>query len=163
MFSSFLIIESLILCIIFTMFIYYLSKDPIKTLYNYPPNIQEKVRSLKKYKNKVPNKKDKLSKKLIACLVIIIILSLVIRFVHSYTTFIQGFYSSFILFTIVNLYDFIVLDVIWFCHDKRFIIKGTEDMTKDYHDYMFHFKGFLIGEVLGLIICALTGVVVTII
>ena len=37
-----IIIETIILCILFTMMIYIISKEPIKTLYNYPPKIQEK-------------------------------------------------------------------------------------------------------------------------
>ena len=49
---------------------------------------------------------------------------------------------------------------VWFCHDKHFVIKGTEDMVKDYHDYWFHIKGFFIGEVLALAVCALSGVIV---
>jgi len=41
-----LVIENVILCAAFTPMIYYLSKEPIKTLYNYPPNIQEQVKTL---------------------------------------------------------------------------------------------------------------------
>ena len=57
-------------------------------------------------------------------------------------------------------YDVIVLDIIWFCHDLRFVFRGTEDMVEDYHDYRFHIKGFFIGEVLALAVCALTGLIV---
>ena len=31
-----LIIESIILCAVFTLFVFIMSRDPIKTLYNYP-------------------------------------------------------------------------------------------------------------------------------
>ena len=41
-----LVIENVILYAAFTLMIYYLSKEPIKTLYNYPPNIQERVKTL---------------------------------------------------------------------------------------------------------------------
>ena len=41
-----------------------------------------------------------------------------------------------------------VLDSLWFCHDKHFVIPGTEDMTTAYHDYWFHIKGALIGMLL---------------
>ena len=37
--------------------------------------------------------------------------------------------------TVVNLYDVIVLDIIWFCHDKHFVFNGTEDIIKEYHNY----------------------------
>lgn len=41
-----IVIESAALCLIFTLMVYFMSRDPIKTLYNYPPNIQERVKSL---------------------------------------------------------------------------------------------------------------------
>ncbi len=34
------------------------------------------------------------------------------------------------------MYDAIVLDCIWFCHSKQFIIAGTEDMTKEYKEFI---------------------------
>ena len=33
-------------------------------------------------------------------------------------------------------------------------------MVSDYHDYLFHIKGFFIGEALALIVCALAGTLV---
>ena len=33
-------------------------------------------------------------------------------------------------------------------------------MVSDYHDYMFHVKGFFIGEAIALVVCALAGLVV---
>lgn len=51
-----IIIESIVLCLIFTLMIYIMSRNPIKTLYNYPPKIQERVKSLDEYKDKNSNK-----------------------------------------------------------------------------------------------------------
>jgi len=56
---------------------------------------------------------------------------------------------AYALWSVVNWFDAIVLDCLWFCHDRHFVIPGTEDMVKDYHDYWFHIKGALIGMVLG--------------
>jgi len=39
---------------------YIMSREPIKTLYNYPPKIQERVKSLEEYKNKIPTKENKI-------------------------------------------------------------------------------------------------------
>ena len=63
-----LIIESIILCAVFTLFVFIMSRDPIKTLYNYPPKIQERVKSLDEYKDKIPTQKKKISAKLFASL-----------------------------------------------------------------------------------------------
>ena len=155
-----IIIESIILCLLFTIFVYIFSRDPIKTLYNYPPKIQERIKSLNEYKDKIPTKENKLTAKLLASALFLIILSCLLRYVNGYRTFKEAFINSFILWSIVNLYDLIVLDIIWFCHDKRFILKGSEDMVDEYHNYWFHTKGFLIGEVLGLIICFLIGLLI---
>ncbi len=155
-----LIIESVVLCLIFTIMVYIMSREPIKTLYNYPPKIQERVKSLAKYKNKIPTQENKIIAKLFASIIFLIIICIVLRYINGYTTFKESFIYGFILWTIVNLWDLIVLDIIWFCHDKYFIFKGTEDMVDEYHNYLFHIKGFFIGESLALIICFLAGIII---
>ena len=153
-------IESIILCVLFTIMVYVVSREPIKTLYNYPPKIQERVKSLDEYKEKIPTQENKVGAKIIAAIVFLIIICIVLRYINGYTTFIESFKYGFLLWTIVNLYDAIVLDIIWFCHDKHFVFKGTEDMVKEYHNYWFHIKGFFIGEILALVICTLAGLII---
>ena len=155
-----IIIESAVLCLIFTLLVYLMSREPIKTLYNYPPKIQERVKSLDAYKDQIPTQKNKVAAKTIASILFVIVLSLILRYVNGYTTFLQAFGYGFLLWTVVNLWDAVVLDIIWFCHDPNFVFKGTEDMVKEYHDYWFHIKGFFIGEALALVVCALAGLVV---
>ena len=153
-------IESIVLCVLFTLAILVMVRNPIKQLYNYPPNIQERVKSLDDYKDQIPTQKNKIAVKCVASVLFIVIIALILRFLNGYTTFLPAFGYGFLLWTIVNLYDLIVLDIIWFCHDPRFVFKGTEDMVGDYHDYWFHFKGFLIGEALALAVCAIAGLIV---
>jgi hypothetical protein len=137
-----------------------MSREPIKTLYNYPPKIQERVKTLDEYKDQIPTKKNKIAAKLLASILIIFIISMVLRYINGYTTFIEGFGYGFLLWTIVNIYDAVVMDIIWFCHDPYFVFKGTEDMVDEYHNYWFHIKGSLIGEILALVICAIVGLVI---
>ena len=59
-----LIIESIVLCLIFTAMVYVMSREPIKTLYNYPPKIQERVKGLKVYKDKIPTQENKIVAKI---------------------------------------------------------------------------------------------------
>ncbi len=155
-----IIIESIILCVIFTIMVFIMSREPIKTLYNYPPKIQERVKSLKEYKDKVPTENNKIVAKIFASILFLIIMCIILRYINGYTTFIESFGYGFLLWTIVNLWDVVVLDIIWFCHDKYFVFKGTEDMTDEYHNYLFHIKGFFIGELLALIICSLAGIII---
>ena len=155
-----IVIESIILCLLFTLMVYIMSREPIKTLYNYPPKIIERVKSLKEYKDKIPTNKNKIVAKVAASIIFLIIICVILRYVNGYETFIESFGYGFLLWTIVNLYDAIVLDIIWFCHDKHFVFKGTEDMISEYHNYWFHIKGFFIGEALALIICSLAGLII---
>lgn len=157
-----LIIESIVLCLLFTIGVGTKVKDPISALYDYPPKIQNKVKSLEQYKDKIPTQKQRLSSKLLAALCILLVFSLILKFVNGYNTFYEAFGYGYLLWTIINLYDLVVLDIIWFCHDPRFVLLGTEDMVKEYHNYWFHTRGFLIGEILGLVICALAGMLVQI-
>lgn len=154
------ILEAIILCVLFTLMMIMMAKDPIKTLYNYPPKIQERVKSLPQYQGKLSTQKNKLAAKLTASVLFIVILSLILRYINGYTTFIEGFGYGFLLWTIVNAYDAIVLDICWFCHDPRFVFEGTEDMADEYHNYWFHIKGSLIGEGIALVICAVVGLII---
>ena len=141
-----IVIESIVLCAMFTIMVYAISREPIKTLYNYPPKIQERVKSLNEYKDKIPTQENKIMAKVFASILFLIIICVVLRYINGYKTFIEAFGYGFLLWSVVNLYDAVVLDIIWFCHDKHFVFKGTEDMGKEYHNYWFHIKGFFIGE-----------------
>ena len=155
-----LLVESVVLCLLFTGMVYVLSRDPIQTLYNYPPAIQERVKSLPEYRDKIPTQKNKLAAKLVASVLFVAVLALILRYVNWYTRFWEAFGCGFLLWTVVNLWDVLVLDILWFCRDPHFVFKGTEDMVSDYHDYWFHVKGFCIGEGLALVVCALAGLAV---
>ena len=155
-----IVVESIILCVLFTLMVFIISREPIKTLYNYPPKIQERIKSLDEYNDKIPTQENKIVAKIFASILFLIIICVVLRYINLCKTFLEAFKQGFLLWTIVNLYDALVLDIIWFCHDKFFVLKGTEDMTKEYHNYWFHIKGFFIGELLALIICGFAGIII---
>lgn len=153
-------IEIIVLCLFFTLGVCVMAKDPIKTLYNYPPKIQERVKSLDMYKGKIPTTKNMILTKLLASFIILIVVSLILKYINNCDTFLESFVTVFFIWTNVNLYDCIVMDIIWFCHDKRFVFKGTEDMKDEYHNYWFHIKGSLIGEVIGTLVCLIASLIV---
>ena len=155
-----LVIEAVVLCVLFSIMVYVMSQEPIKTLYNYPPKIQERVKSLEMYQDKIPTTQNKIVTKVAASVVIIVIISLILRYVNGYTTFIEGFGYGFLLWTIVNIYDAVVIDICWFCQNPRFVFEGTEDMVTEYHNYWFHIKESLKGEVIALAVCAIVGLVI---
>ena len=102
------LIESFIACAVFTLFVFLMSRDPVKTIFNY------------------------------RC----------------------GALTAYALWCVVDWFDAIVLDCLWFCHDKHFVINGTEDMVMDYHDYWFHIKGSLVGMVLAIPAALIAGIIV---
>ena len=61
-----------------------MSKNPIKTLYNYPPKVIEKVKSLDEYKDKVPTTKNMVLAKTTVAITIVIIVSLILRYINGY-------------------------------------------------------------------------------
>ena len=157
------LIESLIACVIFTLFVFLMSRDPVKTIFNYPPAIIERCKQLGLVdEGNRPGGKGFYAKKVAALLVFGVLLGLLVRYVNDCTTFWCGALTAYAIWCVVNWFDAIVLDCIWFCHDPHFIIKGTEDMTRDYHDYWFHIKGALIGMVLAIPAALIAGLVVII-
>ena len=155
------LIESLAACAIFSLFVYLMSRDPVKTVFNYPPSIIERCRQLGLVDDSNrPGGPAFYAKKLTALVVFGVLLGLLVRYINGCTTFWGGFLTAYALWNVVNWFDAIVLDCLWFCHDPHFVIKGTEDMTKDYHDYWFHIKGSLLGMVLAIPSTLIAGLIV---
>lgn len=159
-----LAIEYIIACMIFTAIILPTQyKDPVKYIMSYPPEIRKKVESLPEYKNSIKRtEKGHLLKKVIAVFVFIILLSAVAYFSGA-RKFETAFLHVFVLFFAVNLFDVIVLDIGVFCHSKKLRIAGTEDMEKEYKNYLFHVKGAIKGSVLGILISLLSASIVYIV
>ena len=55
-----IVVECVILCLLFSLMVYIMSRNPIATLYNYPPKIQERVKSMDEYKDQIPTTKNKI-------------------------------------------------------------------------------------------------------
>lgn len=154
-------IECAIACIIFAVIILPTQyKDPVKYVMSYPPEIRKRVESLPQYKNSIKKtEKGHILKKLIAVFIFIPLLAAV-AYYSGAKSFKTAFIHVFILFLSVNLFDVIVLDIGVFCHSKKLRIAGTEDMDKEYKNYLFHVKGGIKGIVLGIVIALLSAGVV---
>ena len=69
------------------------------------------MKSLEIYKDKIPTTQKKVAVKVIFSIVVIVIISLILRYVNGYTTFMEGFGYGFLLWSIVNVYDAVVIDI----------------------------------------------------
>ena len=157
------VVESIVLCIAFTlMIIPTVLKDPLQQLFNYPPAIQERVKSLPEYKDRIPTNKKKLSVKITAATLFVIVLAVIVYFSGA-RTFSSSFLYAFGLFLVVNWFDVFILDAVLFCHDKRYRIPGTEDMIAEYESPWFHIIGGLKGTFIGLIVALFTASIIGII
>ena len=154
-------IESLVACALFTLFVFLMSRNPIKTIFNYPPAIIERCEKLGLVDgSNRPGGVGFYVKKVVAMILFGVLLGLLVRYVvNGCDTFWCGALTAYALWVVVNWFDAFVLDCLWFCHDKHFVIPGTEDMTADYHDYWFHIKGALIGMLLGIPAALVAGIV----
>ena len=156
-----LAIEGVVACIIFTLIILPAQyKDPISMIMSYPPNVIKRVEQLPQYEGCIKERKKKhMSKKIFGVFFFAILLAIVAYF-SGCRDFIDTFFHVFMLFFVVNLYDMLVLDWGIFCHSKKLRIPGTEDMDKDYRDYLFHAKGAMKGTIIGIIVAMLSGVII---
>ena len=154
------LIESIVACAVFTLFVYLMSKDPVKIVFNYPPAIIERCQSLGLVnEGNRPGGVVYYAKKGIAMVLFGVLLGLLVRYVNGCTTFWGGALTAYALWCVVNWFDAFVLDCLWFCHDKHYVIPGTEDMVDAYHDYWFHIKGGFIGMLLAIPAALVAGVV----
>ena len=135
---------------------------PLSMIHDYPPAIQNKVKELGLITNEQKGyNKTGIIRKIIAIILFGLILSFVVYNFNGADTFFKGFGYSYLLWNIVNWWDAIVIDCLWFCHSKKVIIPGTEGM-KEYKDYCFHIKGSLKGMLLCIPACLLVGLLVMI-
>lgn len=127
--------------------------NPRLMLQDYPPAIQELVPP-----------KTEVEKRLslwlgMPFLLALLILPFVFTFRLGENSFFGLFLHAFGMVWAFNLWDWLVLDWLFFCTitPQQFIIPGSEGHPA-YKDYAFHFRGFLIGTGfslgLGLIVAA---------
>lgn len=157
-----LIGECVILCLLFHLLIYRLvTKNPLSMLHNYPESIRKRVYSLPAYSH-LAKRKTAYPKKIAAGLLAALLLALLLPYANGYETFFQGAAYAYLIWTALNIYDALVIDILWFCHSPKVVIAGTEDMQKEYRDYGFHLKRILHGTLLGLPAALACGGMVTV-
>mgnify|MGYP003303970372 CR=1 FL=1 len=148
------------MCAIFTLIVFPpVYKNPISQIYNYPPAIIKRVKSLPQYKDQIPTNQTKLARKMAGVFIFIGLLTAVTYF-SGMTTFKAGFLYSFGLWLVIDWYDALILDSLLFAHMKRFRIPGTEDMVKEYKSPWFHIIGSCKGMVIGAVVCLIVGLII---
>ena len=114
----------------------------------------------------IPERKTRLTKKeimkkIIVCILFVLLFAFIVYKFNGANTFIKGFMNSYIIWLVIAWYDALIIDCIFFCHSKKVRVPGTENM-KEYEDYWFHIKGSIRGSIIGIPACALVGLLVII-
>ena len=156
-----LFIECIIAIVLFTIIVMPVALiNPKYIVGDYPPEIVKRCIEL----NIIPERKTRFTKKeiikkVIACILFVILLAYIVYKFNGANTFASGFINSYIIWLVVCWYDALILDCIFSCNVKRFRIPGTEDMN-EYKDYLFHIKGSIRGSLIGLPACMIVGLLV---
>lgn len=154
-----LFIQCLIACVLFTVLILPAQyRDPLSQFASYPTAIKKRVCELPQYKDFIASVEQKNWKRKIAGTLLIALLLGGVAYFSGKRSFEMAFYHVFVLFFVVNMYDLIVFDLIIFCHSRKLMIPGTEDMKEEYKDPKHHIlgavKGCAIGTVVALVSAA---------
>ena len=159
-----IIIEAIIYSLVYSAFMLLIFKvqGAKRQLYNYPPAIQKRAieKGITTQEELNANAKKNKTVGILLMLVLCMFFTCVI---NKERTFWAGFWQSYIFLNAFSLFDAVVIDSIWFCHSKWWVIPGTEDMTEAYHDYAFHWKWFFLGLLTVLPLAVIFGGVVALI
>lgn len=159
-----LAIECIAACIIFgTVIVGSALHNKTAWLHEYAPEVQK--RFLEKNPDYIPKEKKKQTvalvfAKLLVCIVFIAILSVLV-YIAGARSFITSAVYSYIIWTVVNIFDVIVLDIGIFAHWKKVRLPGTEDMDKEYASNAWKsIKDGFFGMVIGIPVSCTCGAVI---
>ncbi len=156
------LIEAAVLCAAFHLVIYLIIRfRPEAEVYSYPPAITRRWIALGKVPVKeVPPLSVRLKRKSPALVLFAAVLGALVYWLNGCRSFLSGFLVSYGPWLIVDWYDALIMDCVWFCHSRTCVLPGTEDMKDAYRDYLFHLKSSAVGMLLGLPVCLLVGLAV---
>ncbi len=162
-----LAIECVVACVVFTaIFVGGVLWNKEAFLHEYAPEVQKRfLESNPDYvlKEKGERTKGLMLAKTMMCIFFIAVLTGLI-YLAGARSFWIGVIDTYIIWSVVNWYDVVVLDMGIFAHWKKVRLRGTEDMDAEYNSNTWHHvKGGLFGTVLGIPISLICGGIIYII
>lgn len=160
-----LLVECILACLIFSfIFVGGVLFHKESFLSEYSPEVQK--RFLQMHPDYVPKEAAPVSAGLIVskvgmCFVFLAILSTMVFYAGA-DSFLKGFLYSYLIWSVVNIYDVVILDLGVFMHWRKVRLPGTEEMDEAYRSNVWpSVKGGLYGILIGLPVCLLCGAVVS--
>ncbi|MBM6786028.1 hypothetical protein H6A33_07430 [Collinsella tanakaei] len=142
--------EAATACLLFSAVVWAsLKRDPMLWYQDFPAAVRERLKMLPEYTGRIPKLKRTVARKVVVALVLAALLAGV-ALASGARNFTGAFGWCFALWTVVNLWDALVLDTLWFSWGRGVRIPGTEDLEDAYLDVRPHWIAFLAGEAIGL-------------
>lgn len=157
-----LLVEGIFLCALFWGVCWFGTGSDEKNIRNfssYPKAVQEIVKKRPEFSGKIRQRDHVVTftSNLLLFTVLLFALGLLTRQEH----FAGNFLNVLLLGQALNLFDFLVIDLLWWRHTKRVRFSGTEDFPELYADPRKHFYAFLRGAILFFIIALINGYLLT--
>ena len=158
-----LIIECIIICVIMWGLCFLLTGNDYKNfngLRSYPIEVQNIIKKNKKYKDKI--KPTNMIKVFILNLVMFSIILFIFGLFIKTENFTGNFINVLVLGEVLNLFDLVVIDLLWWRNTKRIRFSDIPEKEK-YQDPKQHIGSFERGIIMYLIIAVIDGIILTVI
>ncbi len=153
------LIECIVACALFTIMLEIMCAKRREIFTNdYPPVVVDKLRDLNVVGQKPPTKKSDIVRKVIAIIIYAVLFAVVLRFINGITTFLKAAITAYLLWLVVDWYDFLVIDVLLAPFDKFYKMAKVSAFEKS--AVWFHFKGSVRGMIIGLVFAPIVGLIV---
>lgn len=156
-----LITEVIVLCLLFFMLCILgtgTDEKNLKSYSSYPDEVKDRIKEIKEYQGKYreKNKKDVWIGNFILFIILFLILGISVR----EKNFIHNFISLLILGQTLNIFDLIVIDLLWWRNSKR--IRLSKIPQKElYKNPKKHIEAFLRAVILYSIVAVVDGYILT--
>lgn len=155
-------IECIIICAVMWLICFLNTGSDEKNLIglrSYPTEVQETIRNSEKFKDKV--KPTNLVKVFLSNLVMFVVVILVFGLFTKSDKFLTNFLNALILGEVLNLFDLVVIDLLWWRNTKR--IRFSDIPEKEaYQNPKQHVDSFLRGIIMYLLVALIDGLLLTV-
>jgi hypothetical protein len=158
-----LIIECITICLILWLICFLSTGTDEKNLIGlrtYPVEIQKIIRNNEKYKNKV--KQTNMTKVFVTNLIMFIIVLFIFGIFIKSNNLKTNFANMLVIGEVLNLFDLVVIDLIWWRNTKRIRFKDIPEKEM-YQNPKQHIDAFLRGIIMYLLVAIIDGIILTII
>ena len=153
-------VECVAACLLFTLALEAVAAKRREVFTNdYPPVVTERLRELGVVAEKPPAKKSDIIRKLTALVVFSVLFALVLRFVNGVSTFWDAARTAYLLWLVMDWYDFLVVDILTAPFDKFYKMAKVSAFERS--AVRFHFDASVRGMVIGLAFAPIVGLIVT--